>query len=109
MLRKINAYHIQQLAYLLKKLKATKEGEGNLLQHSMIVYGSGNADGDRHNHDHLPTLVAGQGGGTIATGRHIHYGRETPIANLWLSMLDRMDSPVDSFGDSTGRLGELAG
>jgi len=108
MLRKINTYHIQQLAYLLKKLKSTREGDGTLLDHSMIVYGCGNADGDRHNHDNLPTLICGQAGGTIATGRHIHYNKETPIANLWLSMLDRMDASVDAFGDATGRLAELS-
>jgi hypothetical protein len=108
-LRKINTYHIQQLAYMLKKMKAIKEGDGTLLDHSMVVYGSGNADGDRHDHDNLPTLVAGRGCGTIATGRHIHYERETPINNLWLSLLDRMDSPVETFGDGTGRLAELAG
>lgn len=108
LLRKINNYHVEQLAYLLRKLKSVEEGDRTLLQNSMVVYGSGNADGDRHNHDNLPTLICGQGGGTIATGRHIHYARETPIANLWLSMLDRMNSTVESFGDSTGRLTELA-
>ena len=108
-LRKINTYHVQQLAYLLQRMKAIKEGEGTLLDHSMVVYGSGNADGNRHDHDNLPTLVCGRGGGTIATGRHIHYAQETPINNLWLSLLDRMDSGVETFGDGTGRLAELAG
>ena len=104
---KINTYHVQQLAYLLKKLKSIKEGEGTMLDNSMIVYGSGNADGDRHDHDNLPTLLCGHGGGTIASGQHIHYAKETPINNLWVSLLDRMDSSVDNFGDSTGRLPEL--
>ena len=108
-LRKINTYHVTQLAYLLRRLKSIKEGDGTLLDHSMIVYGSGNADGDRHDHANLPTLVCGRGCGTIATGRHIHLGQETPINNLWLSLLDRMDSSVETFGDATGRLTELAG
>jgi hypothetical protein len=109
MLRKINLYHVQQLGYFMKKLKSVPEGDGNLLDHSMIVYGCGNADGDQHNHDNIPTLVAGHGGGTIECGRHIHYAKETPINNLWLSLLDRMDSSVDTFGDGTGRLDELQG
>jgi hypothetical protein len=107
-LRKINTYHIQQLAYLLKKLKTIKEGEATLLDNSMVIYGSGNADGDRHDHDNLPTLVCGKGAGTITTGRHIHMEKETPINNLWLSLLDRMDCRIDTFGDATGHLKELA-
>jgi hypothetical protein len=108
-IQKINQFHIEQLAYLLSKLKAIKEGNGTLLDHCMIVYGSGIGDGDRHNHDDLPILLAGKGGGTLKTGRHIRYAKETPLMNLYLNMLDRMDVPVDSFGDSTGRLTELEG
>jgi hypothetical protein len=107
-IKEINKFHIRQFAYLLEKLKNTREGDGSLLDHSMIVYGSGNSDGDRHNHDDLPVLMAGRAGGTIATGRHIRLGRETPITNLWNSMLERIDvrTPV---GDSTGSLPVLAG
>ena len=106
-IREINKFHVRQLAYLLEKLKNTREGDGTLLDHSMIVYGSGNSDGDRHNHDDLPILVAGRGGGTISTGRHIRFSGETPITNLWVSMLERIDvrTPV---GDSTGGLPMLA-
>ncbi len=75
----------------------------------MIVYGSGNSDGDRHNHEDLPIVVAGKANGTINTGRHVKVARETPLNNLWLSMLDRMDvRGVDRLGDSTGRLSVLS-
>lgn len=103
----INRFHVSQLAYLLEKLQAVREGDGTLLDHCMIVYGSGNSDGNRHNHDDLPVLVAGGGCGTLRSGRHVRYARETPLNNLWLSLLDRMGSAVDMLGDSTGRLGDL--
>jgi hypothetical protein len=74
----------------------------------MIAYGSGNSDGDRHNHDDLPLLLAGRAGGTIQTGRHVRVAKETPIANLWQSLLERMDVRVPFVGDSTGALGGLA-
>jgi hypothetical protein len=107
--QKINQFHVEQFAYLLGKLKAIREGAGTLLDNSMIVYGSGISDGDRHNHDDLPILLAGKGGGTLKMGRHLRCARETPLMNLQLSLLDRMGVRVDSFGDSTGRLSELAG
>ena len=107
---RINRFHIEQFAYLLDKLDHIREGEGEgtLLDNCMIVYGSGNGDGNRHNHDELPILLAGKGGGTLATGQHVRYARNTPIANLYLELLDRMGTRADSFGDSTGRLGNLA-
>ncbi|GBL43087.1 hypothetical protein EMGBD4_05860 [Verrucomicrobiota bacterium] len=104
----INKFHATQLAYLLTRLKSVKEGDGTLLDHSMIVYGSGNGDGDRHNHDDLPILLAGRGCGTIRQGRSIQYGKETPINNLWVSLLNRMDIRDVQFGDSTGELKKLA-
>jgi hypothetical protein len=103
-IRDINKFHVTQLAYLLGKLKGIKEGDGTLLDHCMIVYGSGNSDGNAHNHDDLPILVAGGGCGTLKPGRHIKYGKETPLNNLWLSLLDRMDVKVAALGDSTGSL-----
>jgi Protein of unknown function (DUF1552) len=103
----INKFHASQLAYLLTRLKSVKEGDGNLLDHSMIVYGSGNGDGDRHNHDDLPILLAGRGCGTLRQGRSIQYAKETPINNLWVSMLNRMDIHDVQFGDSTGELKKL--
>jgi hypothetical protein len=110
-IKQINTFHITQLAYLLTKLKAIKEGDGTLLDHCMIAYGSGNSDGNRHNHDDLPILVAGRAGGTIKMGRHMRLPREkdTPLNNLWLSLLDRMSVKVERFGDATGRLTGLEG
>lgn len=104
----INVFHATQLAYLLERLKSVKEGDGTLLDHSMIVYGSGNGDGDRHNHDDLPVLLAGGGCGTLRQGRHIVYSKETPINNLWVSMLNRMDIRDVQLGDSTGELKKLS-
>jgi hypothetical protein len=106
---KINRFHTEQFAAFLTKLNSIREGEGTLLDNCMIVCGSGNSDGNRHNHDDLPILLAGKGGGTLATGRHIRYPKETPLTNLFLSMLDRMGAPVERLGDSTGRLPKLDG
>lgn len=108
-IRQINRFHVTQLAYLLNKLKSIPEGDGTLLDHSMIAYGSGNSDGNAHNHDNLPVLLAGRGGGTIASGRHIRYQNETPLANLWVSLLERMDIRVPHLGDSAGALAGLTG
>ncbi|MDA0812596.1 MAG: DUF1552 domain-containing protein [Verrucomicrobia bacterium] len=104
----IDRFHIEQFAYILKKMKSIKEGDVTLLDNTMIVYGSGIGDGNRHNHDDLPVLVAGRGGGTITSGRHIQMPPDTPMCNLFNSMLDRAGVPVDCFGDSTGRMRELA-
>lgn len=108
-IQKINLFHVTQLAYFLTKLDGVKEGSGTLLDNSMIVYGSGISDGDKHNHNELPVLLAGKGGGTIKTGRHVKYPKDTPMTNLFLSMLDRVGAAVDSIGDSTGRLKGLDG
>jgi hypothetical protein len=108
-IQKINAFHISQFAYLLGKLKAVKEGDKTLLDSCMIAYGSGISDGNRHNHDDLPILLAGRAGGSIKPGRHVKYAKETPLTNLYMSMLDRMGVKVDAFGDSKGRLDGLEG
>jgi Protein of unknown function (DUF1552) len=107
-LKIINRFHIEQFAYLLGKLKSISEGAGSLLDSAMIVYGSGISDGDRHNHDDLPILMAGKGGGTIKTGRHLKV-KPQPLNNLYLAMLDRVGVSLDSLGDSTGRLQKLEG
>lgn len=107
-IRKINLFHTTNLAYLLKKLADTPEGDGTLLDHSMIAYGSGNSDGNAHNHDDLPILVAGGGCGTLNTGRHVRYPKETPLNNLWLSMLNRMEIDIHQLGDSQGELPDLS-
>lgn len=106
-IREINRFHVTQLSYFLQKLKTTPEGEGTLLDHSMVVYGSGLSDGDRHNNENLPVLLAGHGGGRIDAGRHIRVRPETPMCNLFMSMLDRFGTPVDFVGDSTGHVSEL--
>jgi len=105
---KINEFHVKQFGYFLQKLRSIKEGDGTLLDNCMVVYGSGIGDGNRHNHDDLPVLVAGKGGGTIQTGRHIKYEKNTPMTNLYLSMLERMGSPAQRVGDSTGPLANLS-
>src|SRR5258706_635018 len=106
-IRDINRFHVTQLAYLLEKLKSIPEGAGAILDHCMIAYGIGNSDGNAHNHDDLPILLAGGGCGTIKTGRHIRYNKDTPLNNLWMSMLDRMQVNVDAIADATGRLKSL--
>jgi hypothetical protein len=108
-IKKINRFHIAQLAYLLERLKSVKEGEDTLLDNSLIIYGSGIGDGDRHNHDDLPILLAGKGGGTVKPGRHLRYAKDTPLMNLYVSLLERVGAPVASVGDSTGRLTDLGG
>ncbi|MFO0953174.1 MAG: DUF1552 domain-containing protein [Isosphaeraceae bacterium] len=108
-IQKINTFHIEQLAYMLGKMKTIREGDGTLLDHVMVVYGSGIGDGNRHNHNDLPVLVAGRGGGTLKTGRHLVYERNTPLNNLYVSMLDRVGVKLDRLGDSTGRLDNLKG
>ena len=106
---KINTYHVEQFAYFLAKLKAMPEGAGTVLDQSMIVYGSGISDGDRHNHDDLPILVAGRGGGALATGRHLMFPANTPLNNLYLTMLAKVGVPPAKLGDSTGFLTGLDG
>ncbi len=105
---KINHFHVGQLAYFLQRMRSVGEGGGNLLDHSMVLYGSGIADGDRHNHDDLPILLAGRGGGTLKPGRHVRYRFNTPLAGLYVGMLRRMGTPVDKFADSRGELNDLA-
>jgi hypothetical protein len=109
-LAKINSYHLQQFAHFLEKLRATPDGDGSLLDHSMFVYGSGISDGNIHFHMDLPTLlVGGTGDGMIKGGRHIRYANDTSLTNLYVSVLDKLGLPVESFGDSTGKLEYLTG
>jgi hypothetical protein len=100
----INSYQMLQFAGWVEKLKATKEGDGTLLDNCMIVYGAGLADGNRHAHEDLPTILVGRGGNYIKSGRRIVSRRETPMCNLFLTMMDRMGVHTEHFGDSTGRL-----
>jgi len=101
---KINQFHVQQFASFLEKLKSIREGEGTLLDNSMIVYGSGISDGDAHAHHDLPVILAGAAAGKLSPGRHVRYPKDTPMSNLYLSMLERMGVREERFGDSTGKL-----
>ncbi|MDG2127008.1 MAG: DUF1552 domain-containing protein [Fuerstiella sp.] len=106
-IRLINRFHIDQLRYLLQKMKATPDGDENLLDNTTLCYGSGISDGNRHNNENLPILIAGHGGGTVDPGRHIRVPAETPVCNLFMSILDRFGAPVDFIGDSTGKVSGL--
>jgi hypothetical protein len=106
--RLINQLHLKLFAEFLTKMKNTTEGDSNLLDQSLIVYGSGLSDGNVHTHDQLPTLVAGRGGNFVSPGRHIVYQRETPVCNLFGAMLERVGVRPEHVGDSTGRLAGLS-
>ncbi len=103
-IRRINRYYIEQVAYILGKLKSVKEGDKTLLDQTMLVYGSGNSDGNRHNHDNLPILFMGGAGGKFKMGQHVKAPRETPLMNLYLAIFQALGCPQKSFGDSTGVL-----
>jgi len=100
----INEYHTKQLAGFLQKLKDHQEGDSNLLDNSMIVYGAGLSDGNRHLHEDLPTLLIGRGGGYFKPGRRVIFRKETPMTNFHLTLMDRMGVPTEQFGDATGPL-----
>jgi len=105
---KINEVHVKMFAYLLDRLKATPEGSGNLLDNSLILYGSSISDGNLHTHHDLPIVLAGGGGGQVRGNRHVVYPKDTPLNNLLLSMLETAGVSVETFGDSTGKLDCLA-
>jgi Protein of unknown function (DUF1552) len=105
---KINQFHVELFAYFLGKLKSTPDGDGTLLDHTMIVYGSGLSDGNRHTHEDLPILLAGRGGGTLQPGRHLTYPPGTCVTNLYLALLDRMGVHPKLIGDSTGEVQHLS-
>ena len=98
---KINVFHVELFAHFVAKLAATPDGDGTLLDHVMVVYGSGLSDGDRHTHEDLPVLMAGGG---LKPGRHVVCPPETPMTNLYLTLLERLGVEESSLGDSTGRL-----
>jgi hypothetical protein len=100
----INRWHVDQYAYLLRKLRDMKEGEASVLDNSMVLFGSALSDGNSHNPHKLPLILGGRGGGRLATGQHLVYSEDTPAANLYVSMLDAFGAPVQRFGDSTGPL-----
>jgi hypothetical protein len=102
-LRKVNRFHLERFAHFAERLQATVDGDGSLLDHCLLLLGSGISDGDRHNHDDLPVVLVGRGGGT-GGGRHLRLGRETPMANLHLAVMARMGVQRASFADSSDRL-----
>lgn len=104
---RINAFHVSLFAYFLERLASTPDGNGSLLDHSLLLYGSGMGNADVHDHVNLPILVAGGGAGTMRGGRHIRYAKPTPLANLHLTLLDKVGVRLDSFADSEGKVNEL--
>jgi len=104
---KINAFHVSLFAYFLEKLKSTPEGDGSLLDHSLYLYGSGMGNPNVHDHVNLPILVAGGAAGRVTGGRHIKYAEPTPLANLHLTVLERVGVRMDAFADSKGKVDEL--
>jgi hypothetical protein len=104
MYARINRWHVSQFAYMLDKMSAIKEGDQTLLDNSMLLFGSCMRDGNSHNPHNLPLVLAGKAGGTIRGGRHLVHKKNTPLCNLYVSMLERMGTPVPQFGDSTGAL-----
>jgi hypothetical protein len=101
---KINRYHTQLFSTYLAKLRATPDGDGSLLDHMTILYGSGISNSTRHSGDNLPLLVMGGGAGRLKGGRHLTYSDKPTMANLLVTLMDKMDVPVDHIGGSTGRL-----
>src|SRR5262245_29822104 len=104
---RINRFHVSLFAEFIAKLRDTREGNGSLLDHSLLLYGSGMGDPNRHDHDNLPILVAGGAAGRMRGGRHIRFARPPPLANLHLTLLDKVGVRLDSFGDSRGKVEEL--
>jgi hypothetical protein len=107
-LTKINTFHARQFAYFLDKLRATRDGDGSLLDHVTIIYGAGMSDGNAHSPANLPIILAGGGAGRLKGGRHLRYAPETPLANLHVTLLDMIDVKVERFAGSTGPLPELS-
>jgi hypothetical protein len=100
----LNRYHVTLFAYFLDKLRSTPDGDGNLLDHALVLYGSGMSDGNQHNHTDLPIILAGGASGRLKGGRHIQNPKDTAMANLLVAVLDKLDVRTDKFGDSTGML-----
>jgi hypothetical protein len=105
---KINTFHAELFAHFIARLKATPDVDGTLLDNTMVVYGSAISDGDKHTHEDLPVLLLGRGAGRLKPGRHLVYKRDTPLTNLYLTLLDGMGVRPESVGDSTGKLEHLS-
>jgi hypothetical protein len=100
----VNKWHVAQFAYLLKKLDSMKEGDSTVLDNSMVLFASALSDGNSHNPHNLPLVLGGRGGGRIDSGQFLSFGDDSPLANLYVSMLDAFGAPVERFADSTGPL-----
>jgi hypothetical protein len=107
-LAKINTYHVSLFASFLEKLRTTPDGDGSLLDHVMLVYGAGMSDSNAHDPRNLPILLAGGGAGRLKSGRHIRFEKDTPLANLHVTLLDKLGVRVDKLGDSAGELSQLS-
>jgi hypothetical protein len=105
---RINIFHAKMFAYFLEKLRSTPDGDGSLLDHSVVLYGGGLSDGNLHLHNNLPILLAGGGSGQIKGGRHLRYPADTPMPNLYLTLLDMVGVPMENLGTSTGKLEPLS-
>jgi hypothetical protein len=101
---KICTYHMELFAYFLEKMQATPDGDGSLLDHSMFLYGGGISDGNKHDHSNLPAVLVGGGAGSLKGGRYVQFPENTPMSNMFVSLLDKVGVPIDKMGDSTGPL-----
>jgi hypothetical protein len=108
-LARVQVFHLELLAYYLEKLKTTADGDSNLLDQMVMLYGSGMGDSNLHDPRNLPILVLGGGAGRIRGGRHLRFPKETPLTNLYMSLLSTVGVPVERIGDSTGTMSELSG
>ena len=107
-LKKVDRHLTEMFAYYVDRLASTPDGEGTLLDSALVLYGSGLSDGNRHNHHDLPTLLVGGAGGRLTGGRHVRVAADTPNTNLFLAMLDKLGVPIETLGDSTGRVNALS-
>jgi hypothetical protein len=103
----INAYHISLFAYFLEKSQAALDGDGSLLDHSIYVFGSGMGNPSVHDHKNLPMVVVGGAAGKLKGGRHVKYAQPAPLANLWLTVMDKLGVPLETFADGTGKIEEM--
>ena len=105
--QKINTYHVSLFGYFLDRLASTPDGDGTLLDHTLILYGGCISNGNLHSHSPLPTLLAGGAAGQLTGGRHLRYPEDTPLANLLVAMLEKVEVEVEGLGDSSGALSSL--
>ena len=105
--QKINTWHVAQYAYMLQRMKEIKESDGTLLDHSMVLFGSGIRDGNSHNPHDIPTVLAGKANGQFKTGRHLVHDKDTPLCGLYKGMLKRVGAKVGTFGDASAELRNL--